>query len=296
MAATRTDQLLIRPMREADLDDVAELSARAFLVDLDAPPPPGSAGLSVRESWTRRLAHPLRTDPEGAFIAERDGQLIGVTQALARENLWVLSLLAIHPRAQSGGAGRGLLAQALGYHADAERGLIVASNDPRALRAYTLTGFMALPCFSATGSVNRDKLRAVRTADIVELHYGDDLTGLDALTREVRGAPYGADLSVLLELKARLLHIPDRGFALLGRHGVDALVARDREAATRLLWHGLAEAPAGTNVSLRWLTAQQQWAIQAALQLGLKLEADCALMVRGHPGTLAPFIPTGPFA
>jgi GNAT superfamily N-acetyltransferase len=105
--------------------------------------------------WRRRLAHPFETDPGGSFVALEDGRIVGIAQAIQRERLWVLSTLAVDPRAQSAGVGRALLERALDYGAPAH-GLIVSSNDARALRLYAQAGFTLLPTFHAHGPLRRD--------------------------------------------------------------------------------------------------------------------------------------------
>ncbi len=42
----------------------------------------------------------------GAFVAEREGVIVGAAQAFQRERLWVLALLVVDPAQQSDGAGR----------------------------------------------------------------------------------------------------------------------------------------------------------------------------------------------
>jgi GNAT superfamily N-acetyltransferase len=105
----------------------------------------------VGDRWRGRVAYVLSTDPDGAFLAECDGRVVGVAQALKRERLWSLSLLAVRPDAQAAGVGRALLERSLLYGADTDAGLIPSSNDPRALRLYALAGFSLLPTFAATG-------------------------------------------------------------------------------------------------------------------------------------------------
>src|SRR5581483_3248663 len=97
---------------------------------------------------------------------------------------------------------------------------------------------------------------------------------------------------------ARLLRVGNRGFAVAqpGQH-VWLLVARDEEAATALLWSGLeCSAVDGFPTRVRWMTADQQWAITVALRAGLSVQAYGALCVRGRPGRLQPFIPSAAFA
>jgi hypothetical protein len=74
------------------------------------------------------------------------------------------------------------------------------------------------------------------------------------------------------------------------------LVARDDDAATSLMWRALDLVGDTEHDNIRWITAEQQWAIDIAVRAGLKVSAYGALCVRGNPGSLHPFIPSGPFA
>jgi len=284
-----TGHLQIRPLQAADLDPVADLSAAAFGNDLSAE--------SARRRWTERLAHPLATDPGGAFVAEHDGRLVGLAEAIRRERVWVLSMLAVDPSAQSAGAGRGLLERTLRYGAECDAGLICSSSDPRALRLYGLTGFSLRPAFAAKGRLDRRALPpadpAVREAD------ESDLEALAAISREVRGGPHTRELAWGLRRGLKLLRHGDRGFAaVLPGVNVWMLAARDVEAAQALLWPALelvGEVEEGRS-SARWITGGQDWAIDVLLRAGFTLEPGTALCVRGQPGTLHPFLPSPPFA
>jgi len=279
----------IRPLKATDLDSVAELSAAAFGNDL--------SDEASRRSWTDRLAHPFATDPDGAFVAERDGRPVGLAQAIRRERVWILSMLAVDPELQSAGAGRSLLKCALGYGAGCDAGLICSSNDPRALRLYRLAGFSLRPAFAAKGRLDRRTLPpadpAVREAD------ERDLDAIEAISREVRGGPHTSELAWGLGRGMRVLRLGDRGFAAV-RPGVNVwmLAARDTEAAQTLLWPALelvGDLEEGQS-SVRWITGGQDWAMDVVLRAGYALEPSTALCVRGQPGTLHPFVPSPPFA
>jgi GNAT superfamily N-acetyltransferase len=272
-------------MLARDIDAASGVAAAAFSRDL------GDEETARR--WRERIAYPWRTDPGGAFVAEHDGRVIGVAEAIVRERLWCLSMLAVEPGVQSAGAGRALMERAARYGGAEDPGLIVSSNDPRALRLYAGGGFALHPTFEASGVVDRRRVPAlgysVREAD------GEDLDALAAVTRAVRGAPYTDELCFLVTQGARLLRIADRGFAALNPEGmVWALVARDEDTASALLWNAvaLAEGPA----RVRWITGAQQWAIDIVARAGMRLTAYGALCVRGKPGPLAPFLPNNSFA
>jgi GNAT superfamily N-acetyltransferase len=282
-----TPALRLRALEPADLDGATALSAAAFGVDISDP--------ELAESWRTRIAHPLATDPGGCFIAERDDRLVGVAQALRREGLWCLSLLTVDPGLQSAGAGGALLERAMDYGADADVGLIISSSDPRALRLYGLAGFQLRPAFEARGAIDRTALPPADPA----VHEGGeaDLESLAAISREIRGAPHTQDLEYALRAGCRLVRLGDRGFAVaMPGRGVWLLVARDDAAAASLLWAALALFADAERAAVRWITAEQGWAIEIVLRAGLQLAPYGALCVRGRPVPLRPYLPSAPFA
>jgi GNAT superfamily N-acetyltransferase len=271
-------------MQPADLGQVTVLTAAAFSREL-------TDELAARR-WEARVAHPLATDPDGAFVAELDGRVIGVAEAIVRERLWCLSMFAVEPGIQSAGAGRALLEQALTYGTAADAGLIVSSNDPRALRLYAQAGFTLHPTFKAQGPVDP---RTLPTHPEVREDDGGELESLAALTRMIRGAPYTTELRFVLDHGARLLRLASRGFAVIADDStLRLLVARDEEAATALLATAITFGDGPTRV--RWITGAQQWAIELLIRARVSLEAHGALCVRGSPGALQPFLPSAPFA
>jgi ribosomal protein S18 acetylase RimI-like enzyme len=280
-------ELSVRAMEPGDVPRAVEVAATAFDTDLTEP--------GVGEWFLARSEHLLATDPHGAFVAEREGKIVGVAQAMVRDRLWCLALLAVHPSRQSFGAGRALIERALGYGDAADAGLIVSSNDPRALRLYAREGFSLQPTFAASGSVDRSAIPAADPR--VEEAASDELEALESIARETRGAAYTPELALVLAHGGRLLRFEDRGFAVAHeRHGLWALVARDEEAATALSWRALELRGEGPRSAIRWITGGQDWAVDVAVRAGLRLSAYGALCVRGRPGPLRPFIPSGPFA
>lgn len=278
--------LTVRSMGQADLDDAVALSASAFSIEL-------GDELDARR-WRERVAHTLATDPGGAFVAELDGRVTGVAAAIRRERLWCLSLLAVAPELQSAGAGTALMQHALAYGAGAPAGLIVSSNDPRALRLYALHGFSLLPTFDAEGMLDRSALPRER-AHVTEVDVAS-LEQLAEISREVRGGPHTRELEFVQSRGGRILRLRDRGFAVFESGRVWLLVARDDEAARALLWEALEHAAGAAPTHVRWITGAQQWAISVLLHAGLRLTAHGALAVRGNPGSLRPYLPSAPFA
>jgi ribosomal protein S18 acetylase RimI-like enzyme len=284
---TRRSALAVRPFEPEDLREAGDISAAAFGFDISDPP--------LADRWRGRLGHILGTDPDGCFVAERDGRIIGVAEAMIRGPLWCLSLLTVRPDVQGGGAGRLLMDRALRYGAGSAHGLIVASDDPRALRLYGTSGFRLLPTFEAEGAVDR---RALPAPDPRVRRGGlRDLEALVRISEAVRGAPHTSELEFALGREGVLLRFADRGFAVSQPgHGVWLLAALDDEAATALLWHALDLVGATNRPGIRWLTGDQDWAIEVLLRAGLRLRASGALCVRGAPGPLRPYLPSPPFA
>ena len=245
-------------------------------------------------SRQERTRHLLRTDPDGAWVAEDNGKMVGVAVALRREGLWVLSLFTVDAEYRSRGVGKTLLGRALSY-ADGCRGALIASSShPAVLRRYAVAGFTLLPTLAASGTIRRGSLPAkpaVRDGDESDLDLAADVD------RRLRGAPHGPDLEFLLRSGGHLF-VSERGDArgyAVSRDGSPRVVAATTpEAASGLLRACLADAPdEDTEVTVPWLTGDQGWAVDVALSAGLALKPWGALCRRGEVGPLAPYLPNG---
>jgi GNAT superfamily N-acetyltransferase len=279
----------IRPMADADARAVHELAILTFedLAErLGVPPHPRPAV----EPALIRIRHLIETDPTGALVAEADGRLVGAALALVREGLWGLSLLVVLPGHQSAGLGRELLAEALEHGDGAVRGgVILASPDSRALRAYARAGFRVHPCLDASGAP-----RGVVAPASVREGSIEDLPLTETVDRAVRGAPHGHDLVALLAAGSRLLVAEERGYAVV-LEGVRLLAALDDATAQDLLRAALAATPPGEETSVEWITAAQPWAVEPVLDAGLRLRPGGAVFLRGDVGRFAPYLPSGAY-
>ena len=281
---------VLRPMRREDALLVHELATRTFadleerLHEPSSPPQPAEPALV-------RFHQLLERDPGGAWVAERDGQLIGAAVAIDRDGLWGLSLLVVDPAHQSGGLGRELLSRSLAYGEGGRRGaVILASPDSRALRAYSRAGFAPHPSLHARG-----RPKGVDAPAGVRAGGAGDRELIERVDLAVRGAAHGGDIDALLRAGCRLLVAEERGYAVVGRGSVRLLAAFDDDAAADLLRAALASVPAGEEFSVDWVTAHQGWAIAPVLDAGLPLRPAGAVFVRGDVGPLRPYIPSGAY-
>ena len=231
----------------------------------------------------------VRSDPEGAWVAEDAAGLTGCALALKREGVWGLSLLAVRPDAQSGGIGRTLLDRAHEYARDARGRIIMASPDERAIRAYARLGLELQPTFEATGVS-----RSVTSPAAVVVGGAGDIPLTEAVDRHARGAARGQDIATLLAMGQTLLVLPERGYAVIGDGELRTLAAFDAESARELL-RG-ARARLAERVTVGPFTAAQQWAVPVLLEAGLALRGQRgAMLIDGDVGMFRPYIPTGAF-
>lgn len=282
-----TAAALVRPMEDRDVHQAATVTAEAFGNDI--------SDAWARRVWEQRLRHSLRSDPEGSFVSEHRGSISGAAQAVIRDGVWVLSLMAVSPRLGIGGEGRALMRSALDYGSDSPGGLIIASNDPRALRLYASSGFSLEATFKANGTVDPSTLPPPDSRITPVAPH--ELAELAAISRAARGAAHTPDLEVALFRGASVSRLADRGFvvAMPGR-GVWALAARDEEAGTALLWHALGELCEEPRIEIGWISGRQQWAIDALVAARLSLTGYGAICARGEVGPMHPYIPSPSFA
>lgn len=275
-------------MTPDDVEPVLDLADGAFADlgrRLGQPPDPPRR----REPSLVRFGQPVSTDPGGAWVAHETGALLGAVQAIDREGIWGLSLLVVHPRAQGRGVGRVLLDQALGYAGGGIRGgIILASEDPAALRRYARAGFWLEPCVQAAGQV---RMRPAWPAS-VRAGVPADAGDVDAIGRAVRAAGHGPDIAAMFAGGFALRLVPGQGFAFHRGGQVGLLAARSPEVAADLLRAVLSEVD---DAAVGWITARQDWAVPVVLDAGLKLTYGGAVFTRGDVGPFRPYLPSGAY-
>lgn len=288
-------EVLIRPMRPADVAAAERLSAESFYeLDVRTHRP----GLPVPElrpptragNWITRTTHFLDTDPGGCWVAEVDGELVGFATSFVRELTWCLATFAVRPGLQGRGLGKRLLDTAMEHGRGCLRGMLAASSDPKAVRRYRLAGFSLHPQMFLTGTVDRT---AIPVIDKVREGTAGDVDLLDSLDRQTRGSAHGPDHQLMLAAWRLLVSDTSSGsgYAYVGHDGSLALLAAsNRRTAARLLWAVLADTTGETVVP--HLTAANEWAIDVGMAARLELHQEGYLGLRGMKPP-APYVHNG---
>ncbi len=240
---------------------------------LGLPPQPP---MTDRAPGLVRIRHLIGSDPGGAWVTVGDdGVLDGAALAILREGLWGLSLLVVRPGRQSGGRGSALLGAAAGYGAGSHGGLILASQDARALRAYWRAGCALRPAMDAVGPV---KMRPQAPAGVRPGRWPAD--------REL-------DVDAWLASGQELLVHDGGGFVIRHEGTVRCVAASDERVARELLRAALHAVPEGESARVGFIDGGQEWAFDEVLGAGLSVRPAGAVAVRGEVGPLGPYIPSG---
>jgi predicted N-acetyltransferase YhbS len=297
MTSLATTATVVRPLRDEDVVAADDVAWHA----LDEVGRQFGFSMGVRDAdriaWAHdRIRHIAAHDPQGSLVAEQDGEVVGIALAVRRESLWFLSLLAVKNGLQGAGVGRKLLDATLDYADGCESAMICASPDPKALRRYGQAGFALHAGFEATGVPDRTLLPAdlgVREGD-----WTRDADLVEDLVIARRGVALGPDLGFTRDHDMRLLirdgaTPADRAFVMTRRGSISCIAAASDDAAGRVLWAAIAEAPG--EVTLGYLLNNQQWAINIALAARLSLKLTDTLCTRGALTPPTPYIPSGIF-
>lgn len=227
----------------------------------------------------RRQRHMVTHYPQGAWVAEEGGDVVGVALALRHpghtgtdRGYWGLSLLVVRPDRQAQGLGRQLLEAALTAAQPGDARVIISSIDPRAMRRYARAGFSLQPTVRALGPVDVGGLPPFPD---VRARSSDNLAELARIDRSVRGFSRGPDHEPMVAMARTLAVVPGRGYAWISDRRPLSLFATDEEAATQLLAASLAGFGQDTDEprsEVLWLRAGQDWAVTTCLAAGLALQ------------------------
>ena len=282
----------IRPMTA---DDAAAVHDVVVAADEDADrragresEPPTDAG---RERFLAGMRRFVEQDPEGAWVAEDADGAVGMAEAIRRDDFWGLSMLFVDPRGQSQGIGRQLLDKTLAYAEGARVRMIMASDDPRALRRYSRAGLAIHPGVEATGEVDRSKI----PADLPGRQGSE--ADLDFITSVEKGMYRDRtdDVAAILQAAGGTLEIVEngssRGYGIQRDGRMVILGATDEATAALVYWRLIAGAEKKAEV---WcLTAAQDWAVKVALDAGLAIKPGGAMFLSGLDALPGPWLPSG---
>jgi GNAT superfamily N-acetyltransferase len=187
----------LRPVRVDDISACLEV----FFVALDelharlGQPPlprnPESTGVAMR--------HLVETDPDGCWLAESDGRVLGFGLTHRRGDHWYLAFLFVLPSEQSRGLGRTLLEACLGETRAtdaARRSVVIEAIQPVSTALYAQFGMVPrVPLYVFAGDVRPgalpDAATALRDAGLTAAEFSGSRVkaqgDLDALDRRVVG-------------------------------------------------------------------------------------------------------------
>lgn len=173
----------VRPARESDLIAADSLIVHAInnLTERHG------FGQFASPSSPSFQAFSLRDDPQGLWVSEDDGVLVGFAFAWVRDDLWVLAQLFVSPDYQEGGVGTELLARTLA-HADANgcarRALITFSFNRVSQALYMRCGLLpTVPIYFFAAESARVRTRPVNGLRGVRVDKHVDLPKLAEIDR-----------------------------------------------------------------------------------------------------------------
>lgn len=296
------DDVLLRPMRPADVPVAERLSSEAFY-DLDLRlhrpglPDPRPRPATRAHGWLRRTEHLLLTDPGGSWVAEDGSGMLGFATSFVRETTWFLATYAVRPGLQGRGIGKPLLEAAMHSGRGALHGMLSATDDPKAVRRYRLAGFDLHPQMLLRGTVDRS---AIPPLDKIREGTPGDVDLMDSVDRHARGAGRGGDHGLMMDSWQLLVSDSTTGSGYVyvadgPEAGPVLLAATNRRTAARLLWAAIALASEqGGEVLVPHVTGANQWAIEVGMAARLELHTQGYLALRGmKPPT--PYLHHGAF-
>jgi len=260
----------IRPMRAGDLDEADRVFRVAFGTFLGLPDPTQFAGDSdyVRSrfaSW-----------PEAAFVAERDGEVVGSILSVKRGSVAFFGPLTIRPDLWEGGIAKRLVAATVEVY-DRWRlrhsGLFTFADSAKHVALYQKFGFWTVSLMAMVARAVEPPPAGASSASLGDLH-GDERAQAIASCRAATEAIYpGLDASDEIGAMARL------GL------GDVALVRAGGEVQGLAICHSGAGSEAGSGTSLVKFGVVRPGP-SAAANFDRLLDACAALAARYGAGTL----------
>jgi GNAT superfamily N-acetyltransferase len=293
--------VIYRPAREDELA-AAQILTAASINDLTQRHGFGAIATARPAAFQ---AFSLRDDPDGLWIAEQDGRMVGSVFGWCCERLWFLAELFIAPDLQGQGIGQGLLSRALA-HADKcnadVRALIALAFNTTSQALYIRHGFfprMPIYLFGA----KREALRAdtaARKLDSIAL-TAEHLPELSDIDRGAQGAAREKHHRFLLSdatMTGVLLHADGKpaGYAYVNADGhIGPLAVADPATMADALGCALEIAAGrGTAQISCFIPGDNEAALSAAVARGLRIVFPAMLMSSKPFGDWSRYLPRNP--
>ena len=259
---------VLRPMRESDLPAVDPILRAAFAVERDFAP---------------RLHRYLAIEPDGWFVGEQGGTLLGTVGVVRYPGFAYIGLMAVAPAQQGRGLGRWLLEHALAWLEQRGVGCAVLDATEAGAPLYEKLGFVDAGATIEMARQGDSPPRAV--ADVTLARVGPEAADAADL-RDLDGRLFGAARAALwTRLAAEVDPVVPTwlareagralGYLALQPGLIGPWAATEPRVAEALLAHALAQVPQGaplrvqvpdTNVAAVALLSARGFAAQRTLR------------------------------
>ena len=249
----------------------------------------------------------LEDDPEGLWVAERNGDIVGFAFSWVCEDLWFLAQLFVALELQSGGLGRDLLAKTL-EHAEARnarsRALITFAFNRASQGLYIARGLYPL-CPLYMMSAKRDAVidrRIPSRLRVRALELSDEtLAKLASLDRAALGVSRAKHHRYMLGpggLKGVMLWSGAEcvGYAYVGTEGhIGPIAVTTAEFAAEAFAAGLSFAAEGASEQVSaFVPGSSPAVLDAAMGVGMRITMPLLLMGSGGLPVWDRYLPRNP--
>lgn len=244
--------------------------------------------------------------PDGLWVAEEAGEIVGFAWSWACEELWFLAQLFVSPGLQGKGIGDTLIARTFDFAklcGSKSKALITFAFNPVSQGLYLKHGlFPRFPIYNFAGDARRVEMN-LRGGylDVVPLSGPCEVGALSSIDVASLGVARTAHHRFLLETgvtKGMLLHSCGRcvGYAYVSSSGhigpLAVADAADMKEALRTAIR-VAVGAGGSNVSA-FLPASSPASLQIAVENGMRITVPMLLMSDIHTGDWTKYLPRNP--
>jgi len=286
--------------RRAGLDDAPAASSILAAAQNDLNQRHGFGHINVSPNpQNPHFVYCLNEEPEGIWVAEKDGQAIGFSLCWVRGSFWFLAQLFVLPGFHGQGVGQMLLEKALVYGSAegvTNRALITFAYNPVSISLYArqlIYPRESLYTMVGQSQTVRDRWRAQGTDDrLGEIAPGalERVSGLDeiqllrGIDEDVVGFPRDRDHRFLLQIPGSACYclqgrgVPE-GYVYVSADGrIGPLAVRSPEKLAGLLLLGLRQASETAEQISILVAGSNEQAMSLVLRHGLRIDQPLLLM------------------